>query len=104
MQNNFFKNFLQIIFRGVLTGVVALAVFLGGVYAVSANTGGKFGEILDKILVSGNWTQSDGTVKNAQKLGGIDASNYQKISSQTQRCEPNKCIVGFKESGEIICQ
>lgn len=104
MQNNFFKNFLQIIFRGVLTGVVALAVFLGGVYAVSANTGGKFGEILDKILVSGNWTQSDGTVQNAQKLGNLEAHQYQKTSSQTQRCEPNKCMIGFKENGEIMCE
>lgn len=49
---------------------MALSVFLGGLFAVAqtTNEGGEFGKILNKILANSNWQQSDGTVKNAQKL------------------------------------
>lgn len=102
------KNFYKFFFHGVFAGIIALVVFLGGVFAVANaadNNGGEFGEILNKILASGNWmTDTTGEVKNAQHLGGIAADKFQKTKWQIQSCPANQCITGFTEDGTIICR
>lgn len=101
----FLKKFFLLALRGAVIGVVALSVFLGGVFAVaSASTsGGKFGEILNKILANNNWETSDGTVKRAEMLGGKSAAEYQIIQGKRQ-CDPGMCIVGFNTDGTIKCE
>lgn len=106
-KNTHFSAILQIIVRGVAIGVVALAVFLGGIFAVAnaADSGGKFGEILNKILASGNWqTDTTGLVNNAQKLGGVEASKFQQIATANPSCPAGQCVVGFEANGNIKCQ
>ncbi len=104
--NIFLKNFFSLFVRGVIIGIVALIVFLWGVFAVAhANSGGRFGEILNKILASGNWEKdTTGTVKNAQNLGGKPASEYQQIKWPNQTCNPGTCMVGFHSDGTINCK
>ena len=47
-----------------------------------AASGGKFGDILNMILASGNWgSPGDGTVKNADKLGGVAATDYVRVKA-----------------------
>lgn len=100
------KKFFTLVLRGVFIGFVALSVFLGGVFAVvsASNSGGTFGEILNKILASNDWTKTDGTVKNAQKLGNRPASEYQHIKEANKTCNPGTCMIGFNSQGEILCQ
>ena len=72
-----------------------------------AANGGLFGDILAKILgITPTQVLSytgDGTVANAQKLGGVDASNYQKVAPN-QSCGGGKCVAGFDPSGNVICR
>ena len=104
-------SFFSLILRGAIIGLSAAVVFFTSVYAVAfaadnTNNGGRFWEILNKILV-GKWDDSrnDGTVKNAEKLGGRDAKDFQKILGGAQKCPINQCVVGFNdETGDIICQ
>lgn len=103
----FLKNFFSLVIRWLIIGSVALSVFLGGLFAVAqtTNEGGEFGKILNKILANSNWQQSDGTVKNAQKLWNISANEYQKISPNSKKeCDPGMCMVGFNDKNEILCR
>jgi hypothetical protein len=71
--------------------------------AYASTNGGLFGEVLNNILASGNWeSPGDGTVKNADKLGGFSASNFAKLQPYT--CPPNTCVNGFTNTGMIICK
>lgn len=56
-----------------------LILSLGFVGIAHAANGGLFGELLNKMLVK-SWDDpaNDGTVKNALKLGGQDASGFVK--------------------------
>lgn len=105
----FLKDFFRLLMRGAVMGAAAFLVFFGGIAAMVAygqsSSGGRFWEILNKILASGNWQTDDtGTVKNAEKLGGQPASAYQKISSADQQCGAGMCMVGFSSNGTILCQ
>lgn len=88
--------------------ISALGVFLAwiGIVAYAAeNTGGKFWEILNKILASGNWqTDTTGTVKNAQNLGGIPAEKFVKIADGNQECGANMCVTGLDSNGKLLCK
>lgn len=76
-----------------------------------AANGGLFGEILNLILtgdrngVAGkNWENpGDGTVANAQKLGGKSASDYQRVLPG-ESCGGGKCIAGFNPDGTVNCR
>ncbi|MGP1582741.1 MAG: hypothetical protein ACTTH6_00715 [Candidatus Altimarinota bacterium] len=102
-----FSSLGKFALRGAIFGLSALAVFVAGIFTISyvaaQNPSGTFGQILNKILSSGDWQNSDGTVKNASQLGGLDASKYQKISGANQRCPANKCVAGFDNSGNLLC-
>lgn len=105
--DTFFKKIAKIFLHGFLAGIVALAVFVGGVFAVAKaaenNSGGAFGAILNKILASGNWQGNDGTVKNAQTLNGKTANDFQQTTGQDQKCGANMCMIGFNTDGTIAC-
>lgn len=105
--NTFFEKFAKIFLHGFLAGIIALSVFVGGIFAVAKaaenQPGGAFGKILNKILASGNWQASDGTVKNAKNFDGISADKFQQIAKQNQQCPPNMCMTGFDHNGEITC-
>lgn len=70
----------------------------------AAGNGWIFGDILNKILFSGDYTHvgEDGTVRNAQNLGGFPAANYQKTIAG-QSCGGGMCIAGVNSDGTIIC-
>lgn len=89
--------------RGAIFGLSAFVVFMISVAIASETTGGKFGEVLNNILASGNWENSDGTVKNALKFNGESVENFQKIGEK-RTCEANKCVAGFDEQNNVICR
>lgn len=102
------NSFISAVIRGIITGVVALVILFFGLYGASVyaqnNPGGKFWEILDKILVKKwNDTSNDGAVKNAQKLGGVEAGAFIQKKNADQKCAENQCVAGFKSDGTIIC-
>jgi hypothetical protein len=69
----------------------------------AANSGGRFGEILNKILASRNWeTDTTGTVYNAEKFNGSGAESFVKVQAN-QSCGNNTCIVGFESNGTVKC-
>ena len=83
--------------RGIIFGA-GLSVGIGAIVlssiAFASSTGGKFGEALNKILATNDWTNpQDGTVKNALKIMSgstpIDAQDLVKLQS------PTGCPVGF---------
>jgi hypothetical protein len=60
--------------------------------AYAAN-GGIFGDILNRILASGNWeTDTTGTVKNAAKFDNKDPSAFVPVKAG-QSCAANKCVI-----------
>lgn len=66
--------FIQACIRGMIFGMSFLLVFLGGLSMTtmfaSENPGGRFGEILNSILASGNWqTDTTGKVRDSARLG-----------------------------------
>lgn len=93
--------------RGAAFGFSALLVFFVGIFSVAyaqnpENVGGKFGEILNKILVKPwNDPQNDGTVKNATMLGGKPASSFVKAPINV-KCE-DSCVSGFTQEGKVLC-
>lgn len=102
------NSFISAIIRGIITGVVALIIFFFGLYGASVyaqnNPGGKFWEILNAILSSNNWQNpGDGSVKNAQKLGGVEAGAFIQKKNADQKCAESQCVAGFKSDGTIIC-
>ena len=100
-----FSSLGKIALRGAIFGLSALAVFVTGIFTISyvaaQNPSGTFGQILNKILSSGDWQNSDGTVKNASQLGGLDASKYQKKTRANQRCPANKGVARNEKSGNL---
>jgi hypothetical protein len=93
--------------RGVMFSlgcILTLTISMGIVHAAS---GGKFGEILAKILgipeaqvLTYSW---DGTVTNAKMLSGMTADKFQKVAPN-QSCGGGKCIYGFDTSGNVMCR
>lgn len=84
-----------------LIGIVT-TIFLWSVFAADTNWW-KFWAILNAILASGNWENSDGTVKNALKLGGKDATAFQQIGTD-RSCPENQCIYWFDSSNNVLCR
>jgi hypothetical protein len=81
--------------------ILMISGFIGVTYA--AADGWIFGNILNSILASGDWSApGDGTVENANKLGWSGASAYVKISG-SRSCGGAQCIYGFDASGNIMC-
>lgn len=71
MQKNTISQILrEELLRALVFGVGFFTIIgIGFVSVAHAANGGRFGEILNMILVSGNWENpGDGTVKNAEKL------------------------------------
>jgi hypothetical protein len=80
-----------------------LITSVGFVWVAHAASGGKFGDILNAILASGNWeSPGDGTVKNAEKLGGAVATDYVRVKAW-QSCGAGKCVTGFDPDGTVKC-
>jgi hypothetical protein len=90
--------------RALVFGVgFVLVVSTGFVSVAYAANGGLFGDILNKILASGNWeAPGDGTVANAEKLGNIPASDFVKVKAW-QSCGVGKCVTGFQPDGTVDC-
>lgn len=66
------EEVLRALVFGLSFFIILTSGFVGIAYAAN---GGIFGDILNKILASGNWeAPGDGTVNNSTKLGGTDAS------------------------------
>lgn len=82
--------------------LITLSITVTGV-AFAANSGGIFGNILNKILASGDYANpGDGTVKNAEKLWGTPATAFQKVAPG-QSCGPGQCISVIDNNGIITC-
>jgi hypothetical protein len=90
--------------RALIFGVAFFIILsLGLVSVAHAANGGKFGEILNRILASGNWeTDTTGTVANAAKLGGKLPAEFVPVKAG-QSCASNKCITGFTTDGTVQC-
>lgn len=93
--------------RGIMFTLWCLLTLLVFSGIAEAASGGKFGEILAQILgitpeqvLTYAW---DGTVANANKLGWLPASNFQKVVPN-QSCGAGKCIFGFDTSGNVQCR
>ena len=91
------------------------ALTFGGIFCVlviatiagvaNAANGGLFGDILNKILASWDYTNAwDGTVKNTAKLWNNPPTAYQKIAIPNQSCALNQCIYGFDGGWNILCR
>ncbi len=75
---------------GVAFVVIVSVGFTGVAYAAN---GGKFGEILNLILASGNWeTDTSGTVKNAKKFDNKDPSEFVRVATPFTCPIANQCI------------
>jgi hypothetical protein len=85
-----------------LSFLFTLSIGIGGI-AYAANSGGKFGEMLNKILVTA-WdsTTNDGTVKNSAKFNNMEPASF-VTAKANQSCGSNKCIVGFESDGTVKC-
>ena len=80
--------------------VVSIA-FSGVAYAAN---GGVFGDILNRILASGNWeTDTTGTVRNSDKLGGKFPSEFVQVSGAFT-CPTNQCVYKIASSGTPECR
>lgn len=98
---NFFPMHFTRIF---LSGIIWALGFSLTVGVVHAANGGLFGDLLNRILASGNWeTDTTGTVKNAEKLGGKSASEYVSVAPG-QSCGALQCIYGFDTNGNVMCR
>lgn len=91
--------------RAMVFATTLFVIFFAGFGSLAyAADGGLFGEILNKILASGNWqSPGDGTVKNSEKLGGLPPSSYIQVQPG-QSCGASQCITGFNPDGTVICQ
>lgn len=104
-KNHLFSVIREELIRAIVffSGFAILTVASIGGVAHAAN-GGLFGDILNRILASGDWQNpGDGTVKNSQKLGHADASSYQRVMAG-QSCGANQCIYGFDMGGNVMCR
>ncbi len=94
------------VLRAVVFASALFMILITGFGAVAyAANGGLFGDILAKILGVPDVTTyvGDGSVANAQKLWGKDASNYQ-IVAPGQSCGAGKCVFGFDGGGNVMCR
>ena len=85
---------------------VLIITVIGSVGVAYAANGWVFGDLLNKILASGDWqTDTVGTVKNAQKLWGKDPSEYIRLASDPAKrsCAADKCVIGFNTDGSVKC-
>ncbi len=104
-KNHLFSVVREELIRAIVffSGFAILTVASIGGVAYAAN-GGLFGDILNKILASNDWQNpGDGTVKNSQRLGYMDASMYQRVMPG-QSCGANQCIYGFDAGGNVMCR
>lgn len=97
------------ILRAVTFGWVFFIIVIATLaWVANAASGGLFGDIMEKILglAPGQLPSytGNGTVQNAAKLGGNNASAFQKIATPGQSCGSNQCIYGFDTSGNILCR
>ena len=94
--------------RGIIFGA-GLSVGIGAIVlssiAFAAPSGGKFGEALDKILATSDWTNpNDGTVNNALTLSGVaDSSSLMLLTNKTG-CSAGEAINKIDAGGQIICK
>ena len=96
--------------RGIIFGA-GLSVGIGAIVlssiAFASSTGGKFGEALNKILATSDWTDpQDGTVKNALKImSGSDAIGVEKLIKfqSTTGCPTGFAIRSIETNGNINC-
>lgn len=106
-KKSYFFLIIRFVVHGIISGSIAIAIFIIGIWLLqswaSENPGGKFWELLNKILASGNWQNSDGTVKNAQKFNGKTAQDFVP-ASKSQSCGENQCIYGFNSDGTVMCR
>lgn len=91
--------------RAVIFGVSFFAFLTFGLIGVAnAANGWLFGDVLNKILASGDWTNpGDGTVKNADQLDGQDSTNFIK-AGVNRSCAVPQCIYGFDAVGNVLCR
>jgi hypothetical protein len=76
---------------------------IGFVSVAYAANGWLFGDILNKILASGNWeAPGDGTVANSLKLWNIPAADFVRVKAW-QSCGAGKCVMGFQADGTVDC-
>lgn len=98
--------FSEEILRAVIFSVSFFAIMLSGFVgmAYAATDGGYFGILLNKILVTA-WDEptNDGTVRNANNLGGQAANTYVPVGTN-RSCGSNQCIYGFDASGDVQCR
>lgn len=101
------SSMLSSFLRGIMFSLgcsMTLIIFSGIAHAAS---GWVFGDILAKILgitpAQVLTYTGDGTVANANKLGWIPASNFQKVAPG-QSCGAGKCIFWFDASGNVQCR
>ncbi|MFO0763990.1 MAG: hypothetical protein U0518_04015 [Candidatus Gracilibacteria bacterium] len=88
---------------GVTIGVGAVVV--SSIAFASGPTGGKFGEALNKILVSGDWMNpNDGTVNNALTLSGVADSSKLMLLTNTTGCSAGEAINKIDAAGNIYCK
>lgn len=92
--------------KGIVFGIAFFCTCLVSVVAIAAaaTPGGALGAALNSMLVSNNWqAPGDGTVKNAQKLGGKTANQFVTVTAN-QNCPTNQCIYGILANGTIQCR
>lgn len=102
--------FRSLLLREFVRALIFTSIFLilqliiGGIARAATPDGGYFGNLLSLILASNDWKNpGDGTVKNTQKLGGVDATNYQKVIPG-QSCGGSQCAYGWDAGGNILCR
>jgi len=90
----------------VFASVLFTLLFAGFATIVYAADGGKFGEILNQILASGNWqSPGDGTVRNCNALWWTPASGYVRVPPAGFSCPgANTCIYGIQTNGTPMCR
>lgn len=107
MQKTPFSHLLrEELTRASIFGVWFIAIVSLGFVSVSyaASSGGLFGDLLNKMLVK-SWddTSNNWTVKNAQKLGGYDATEFVKLGA-SRSCLAPACMYGIDTSGNVLCR
>lgn len=91
--------------RALIFGVGFFIILSFGFVSIGyAANGWIFGDILNKILASGNWeSPGDGTVKNAERLWNRLPTEF-VTAKAWQTCGGGKCIQWFQPDGTVICE
>lgn len=105
MKNHTYTIIREEILRALVFGVSFFIILTMGLVGVAnAANGGIFGDVLNKILASGDWSNpGDGTVKNADQLDGLDSTNFIK-PGVNRSCAAPQCIYGFDGVGNVLCR